>query len=268
MYTEIAEVGKFIWENKNTFKKNLSDLISLIINGRVRLGIVGAGGTGKSTLGKTLNGTHFEMPPKYRESLAVEKYKLEDVGFSTLLVFPGQSERADFRWQPFFEQLVRGKVRGVINVVSWGYHSFPEIGYKEHKCYQEGMSIEDFMEVYLHERRQVEISLLKQVVAHLKNSQGKIWMLTFVSKQDLWWDRRQEVKEYYVNGEYNELVAEIAKQKGEQNFTHEFLSASLVMQNFQTTDRVILSPTCAGYDQGLQVTNLDQLLKGILALCS
>jgi len=93
-------------------------------------------------------------------------------------------------------------------------------------------------------------------------------MLTFITKQDLWWNQRVSVKAHYSEGEYATLLRSVREHKGAANFHHEFVSAALVQQNLKTADGFTLAETVTGYDDPLRLTNLDcaaETLKGLFS---
>jgi hypothetical protein len=86
-------------------------------------------------------------------------------------------------------------------------------------------------------------------------NQKKTVMITIVSKQDLWWNQRNEVKDHYANGEYEQIIQGIRNRIGSTRFVHEYCSASLVMENFLSGANEMLVPTTGGYDQSLKLIN-------------
>lgn len=88
-------------------------------------------------------------------------------------------------------------------------------------------------------------------------------MITLVTKQDLWWNERNKVKDHYMNGEYNSTIEKVMGRRGRNNFAHEYVSASLVLSNFSTSSGELLAPNTAGYDQNIQLENLLNLFKTV-----
>jgi HD superfamily phosphohydrolase YqeK len=74
-------------------------------------------------------------------------------------------------------------------------------------------------------------------------------MMTLVTKQDLWWQKRHLLKDYYQLGNYSESIQKIQNTLGQANFIHEYISASLLTENFAVANGEILAPVSAGYDQ-------------------
>jgi len=247
-----------------TFKK----VFRKITKGDLTIAIFGAGGTGKSTLGKTLSGT-LEIGgflQKYNESIFEEKYKLDSNIIGSVIVAPGQKRRED-SWGDLLRLLSKGKIKLVINVVSYGYHSFGEFSYTQHRLFKDGMNVEEFMEEYAKDCRQRELEVLEKITPHLSiTNQKKTILITLITKQDLWWNERLNVKDYYENGEYSQLIKKIQDKLGSANFVHEYRSTSLVIQNLLSGTGELLIPTTAGYDQILQVANLNFFFNAIETL--
>lgn len=272
MWIEIGEAALLLWEKSSAVQRALNRLRFLIRRGRLRVAIFGAGGTGKTTLGQFLSGrlNPDAAVTKYRESITTETYRLGGDVICSLIIPPGQPRRARHSWPELYRSLARGRSAGIMNVVAWGYHSFSfeGLGYRDHRLYQAGMSTEDFMAAFLADMRRLELDGLREIAPHLKTAPGRLWMVTLVTKQDLWWADRETVRRYYTEGEYNALIEDVARARGDDNFRHDYLSASLVLTNFRTDQGEILASTVAGYDQGIRLANLNRLFDAVIALVS
>lgn len=121
------------------------------------------------------------------------------------------------------------------------------------------MTEAEFLAEYLTARRKIELDTIRDLTSRLIDAENKVWMITLVTKQDLWWKERETVREHYTVGEYNDCIEKVLAQRGRQNFQHEYLSASLVLSNFRAGDEGILVPITEGYDQNLQFVHLDHL---------
>lgn len=270
MWVEIGEAALLLWEKSSALQRALKRLRFYLRRGHLRIAIFGIGGTGKTTLGQFLSGRLKPdlMVSKYQESITMEEYSLGGDVVCTLLVPPGQGRRRPHHWPELYRNLARGRAAGIINVVAWGYHSFEGLSYRDLNLYQPGMSIEGFLGTYLAEMRRVELDALKEIAPHLNAAPGRLWMITLITKQDLWWDQRDAVRRHYAEGEYNALIEGIARHRGEDDFRHDYFSASLVLSNFRTDPGEVLAPTVAGYDQAIRLANLNRLFDGILKLVS
>ena len=129
----------------------------------------------------------------------------------SIVVAPSQKRRED-TWDDLLRSLADGKIKLIIHVVSFGYHSFGEFSYTQHRLYQNGMTIQEFLEVYTDDCRNRELDVLKRIEPHISIAdQKKTIFITLVTKQDLWWNNRLEVREHYSNGEYENLIQNIRK---------------------------------------------------------
>jgi len=244
-----------------TFKK----IFKLLKDGELNIVIVGAAGTGKTTLGKLFS-QQFKRSGPYQESIITEEYGLESNVFGKVIVAPGQKRRQD-NWDGLLREITVGKVKLIIHVVSWGYHSFGEFSYTDHRLYRQGMTVEQFVGEYARESQNRELEVLRKIQPHISIAKGKkIVLITLVTKQDLWWNHRKQVKQHYMEGDYDRIIAEISNNEGSRNFIHEYLSASLTMDNFVSGANELLTPTTAGYDERLKFANYKKFINTIESL--
>jgi GTPase SAR1 family protein len=249
----------------NKMSPSVKKIFKLLKDGELKIAIFGAGGTGKSTLGKVLSG-EFDLNSllqTYQESILPEQYKLDSNVVGTVIVAPGQTRR-EYTWEDLFRTMAGGKFNLIIHTVSWGYHSFGEIGYTQHRLYQNGMTLNQFMDVYTEDCRNRELDVLNKILPYLSiAAQKKTVLITLVTKQDLWWNDRLQLQAYYQNGSYEKLIQDIQNKRGSTNFIHEYQFASLVMENLSSGANELLVPTTGGYDQRLQAENFKKLIKTI-----
>lgn len=183
-----------------------------------------------------------------------------------MIVAPGQQRRED-TWDDLLRSLASGKIKLIIHVVSWGYHSFGEFSYTDHKLYQKGMTSEQFIGEYAEECRNRELDVLRKIEPHLSIAdQKKTIVITLVTKQDLWWNDRLKVKKHYAEGNYESLIQDIRNKRGSSNFVHDYRSTSLVMENLVSGTNELLVPTTQGYDQRLKIANFKYFLDAIETL--
>jgi energy-coupling factor transporter ATP-binding protein EcfA2 len=238
-------------------------------SGKRKIAIFGAGGTGKTTLGNILAGkaSANNVLSPYQESISIDKLKLGGDILGSVIIVPGQ-ERRQNKWDEVFSEIIDGHITLIINVVSYGYHSFEGIGYQAHQLYQPGMTERQFVALYIQDRQIREVEALRSMESHIKIAKSKkILMLTLVTKQDLWWHSREQVQDHYQNGEYSKVIDIIQLKKGLDGFQHEYISTSLAIENFVFGNNELLWPNAEGYDERLKISNTYKLFSVINALC-
>ena len=248
-----------IAEQKSKLEKTLNKIIHYISKGKCIIIIFGAGGTGKTTLSYVLTDNKIS-DYLYNETANIEKVKLNSDIWGHFLVAPGQERRVERYWPELFRKLGAGKIAGIINVVSYGYHSIDikDKSYKNTKYYikeRESFFLNDYIKLKRHD----EINYLKKVAEHIKNTDNKFWMITLVNKQDLWWDEREKVESYYTEGEYDKIIQDIYSTKGTSNFVHEYISCALFNCNFKIGSD-FEKQTVKGYDEPLRQSNYNNFV--------
>jgi hypothetical protein len=239
----------------------LGKLIRRIRDRKLNIVICGAGGTGKSTLGKLLSGEFYreDILQFYQMSLRTEELELDSQMPSSIFVLQGQPRF----WTEALRKIANNQVNLIINVVAYGYHSIG-LDYQNLPSYRPGATPKEFLDAHVKDRRIIEIDLLDQLVPHLSvASNSKIVMMTLVTKQDLWWHSRHLVRDYYQRGIYHESINKIQNTLGQANFIHDYISASLLTENFSVGNGEILAPVAEGYDQKIQLVNFDRVIQFI-----
>jgi GTPase SAR1 family protein len=262
----IISFATAILDNREKITKLGRKIIRNLTRRNQRILVLGAGGVGKTTLGKFFASHSQGNNPDvrnitYAESLRSEKFQFDFESKATVVIPPGQERHIARHLPDTFRSLSNGKVSGIINVVSYGYHSMMIDSYKQFAQHQDGMSKDEVFATYANERKDDELKLLSKLTPFLIANDKRFWMLTLVSKQDLWWDEQKAVEEYYKSGPYNDLIMQIQQKKGEHNFRHEFVSASLLINNLRSGDGDTLAQTTAGYDEYTKLAHLSHLLR-------
>jgi GTPase SAR1 family protein len=268
----LAAVAAFVWSNKDWIWTRLTEIRSWFRRGEGTekspgILILGTGGAGKSTLARLLSDEDYNpllsLPGEYKESIGVETYSLNDDSGVEIVVPPGQRQRREATWADLHADLAAGKFHGVILLAAYGHNSFM-LSYKHHQLY--GNDKERFVEDYCAAQRAEEIAVLRQLSPHMMTSGGKLWLLTLVAKQDLWWPKHGEVEKHYRDEEYTAEIQKVVGQRGARQFRHEIAFVSLVISNFWTGAGEQLRPNAAGYDQKMQVESLRRLFETVDAL--
>lgn len=240
-----------------------------VTNGYAVIPIFGSGGVGKSTAARIIAG---ELPDAahrpYEESLWTEVVRLKGDIPGELRVAPGQKTRVDRHWPELFKSLSAGKALGLINIVSYGYHSFEIDSIQDSISYRQGMSNADFLEAYASDRRDIELELLEEVMSGLSATTSRIWLATIINKQDLWRHNEQDVLKHYRDGAYSKIIDKVASRLGSRSFQHEYIPVSLAISNLTSPSGEIIAPVVGGYDVYARDKSLKELSSKLNLLVS
>src|SRR5207247_5327479 len=192
---KLAEVWNWLWGTREPARRSIL--------------IIGPGGTGKSTFGKMLADQHtalLQSMGTYEESIEIETYALQDDPSVEIVVQRGQEARRDITWSSLGNDLATGRFRGIVFVGAYGYHSMGVIigGWKKHKLYKGNKA--RFLKAYEKDRRFEELKVLRELAPHILACPARMWMLTLVNKQDLWWPEHEKAERFYREGEYGKEI--------------------------------------------------------------
>lgn len=266
------QVFTWAWDKKHEIGKLLTGLYGWFLGKRHKdkrgILVIGPGGSGKTTLGLLLSGEYdwlTDSPWAYTESRRLEYYVLKDDNRVEVVVPPGQKKRREAYWSDLQREIATGKYRGVILLSAFGYHTLGElVSYKHHPLYAKKRDA--FLKAYLEEQRGEELRILRQLIPYLELCRQRVWLLSLVAKQDLWWDDHPTVERHYRDGEYGEEVRKLSDAKDAGTFHHEAVFASLVINNFDTGRQERLKKNTEGYDQRMQVESIRRLMETLAAL--
>lgn len=261
MFSEGIEAALTAYEHRGKIREIGEWLWNRVTKGEVRVVVFGSAGAGKSTLGAALAGQ--EVTPDYRDSGYLETYTLAGGVPCSILVPPGEPSLRAATWSDLLREVSAGHASTVLHVVSWGMNQFSEHEYTELPGYAKGMPLDALAAAFFENQREQEIATLESFARQVALAPGQLSLITVVTKQDLWWGDRQDVRAFYENGRYAEIVTEIRNRVGEQHFTHKIWSASLLRRNIVDANRNVLRETTAGYDDLLQLRDHRKLLEMI-----
>jgi hypothetical protein len=264
-----SQVGGWLWQQRDSIAEAVKKVLAWFRkpDGSDRgILILGAGGVGKTTLARILSGKYdwlLDEPWKYGESFGIERFKLKDDEKVQVVVPPGQTARRETTWTELLANVAGGKYRGVILVSANGCHSIATSSYKDHPLYKGNK--DDFVTALVKRNRDDEAAILQRLTPHLTVSNGKVWLLTVVAKEDLWFPERTAAEQRLVDELAPRLQAAQAA-KGATNFRHEAVAVSLLISNFVTNDGETLKKNTAGYDHRQSVESIRRLFEVLNAL--
>ena len=169
--------------------------------------LLGASGSGKSSLFHTVQGLPAYIPREHRTDDSRSIDGMIDRASLTFIDTPGDDRHEARRIETIRNSQQTDRL-GIINVVSYGYHE----GLAQLSDAVEG---DKARENFLEARRKVELGRLTEWTSILCGRGGNAsWVITVVTKADLWWQNTddQPVMAYYQSGGYSDALGEAREQ--------------------------------------------------------
>lgn len=257
----VAAVGRWAWENRATAAVAVSRFRRWWRQSRIL--VIGPGGTGKTTLARILSGEFDwlkDSPWRYDEDVGAKHYAVRGDTPAEVVVLPGQEHRRSATWAGVTRELAAGRYEGVMVVGAYGYHSFPRIGYKDHRLFRDSKS--HFMTDLLADRRADEVGCLTGLGPGVAACPRKLWVMTAATKLDLWAAEETAAEAWYRTGEYGRAAAVVAPP-GSATVRHEFVPLSSLIGNFVTARGELLRKSTAGFDHRAQVESVRRLIDAL-----
>jgi energy-coupling factor transporter ATP-binding protein EcfA2 len=171
-----------------------------------RILVLGASGAGKTQFLHSLKERNSPRLNQRQRTTTVHKsYTVIDEYPFLMFDTPGQV-LDEAKRKTAIAEAIKGRMHGIINVACYGYHEAAEAG-GDQALIEKGPGIAKVS--FLRERQEVERNLLSEWVPFL-DGETTPWVLTVVSKADLWWPEHAEIQRYYAEGEYAQALGDLA----------------------------------------------------------
>jgi GTPase Era involved in 16S rRNA processing len=146
---------------------------------------------------------------------------------------PGQ-ELHKSRRMSTIRKAISGRFSGVIDLVSYGYHEYGA----DIKNVIKGNSVK---KKYLDSHLEREINQINEWAPLLNDE----WIITVITKADIWWDNKQNVLDYYKNGLYSKALQAAYNPKAYtvvpySSLTYKFYNVVPCSGNFSDAERKLL----------------------------
>ncbi len=199
-----------------------------------RVLVLGSAGAGKTNMIKSLTQDALAVSRMTRTRERKERsLRIRDKPF-IFIDTPGDVAYKSERIRAIQDAL-RTKTQGIINVVSYGYHEAQgDIG--------AALKADQADPEYLEERRKQEIDRLAEWVMILGGGESANWLLTVITKADLWWNQKDNVFDYYNSGPYDKELGDARSiHKGTVEYCsvmHKFFDKGPLAGTFDDADRL------------------------------
>jgi energy-coupling factor transporter ATP-binding protein EcfA2 len=219
-------------------KRGYLDNLLNIFRKKHRILVLGHSGAGKSQFLKSLESALPETISALNRTQFVENKKI--LLNKKPFVFrdtPGQELHRPRRIEAVREEM-RGGLSGIINVVSYGYHE--GAGEKSIAIDPAGTIRPEF----LARQRASEIELLSEWTGLLGDRVTTNWLITVVTKADLWWHKKEEVLGHYSSGLYLDSLGDARSLQPivlpYSSVFHKFYGEGNLSGTFDDNDRISL----------------------------
>lgn len=186
--------------NPQCFIKSLVKYRNRYLHKTQRIVVYGVSGVGKTEFLHCILGGNFSNGRRTQDIIEYS-FELPDGHQVIFIDTPGHPTMSAVR-----EQLQRDytkcKISGIINIVSNGFHSTPET--PESDAFKVGTN--EIKDEYLRENIKLEHNQLSEWEKYVKAENQVKWFMTIVNKADLWYDKHDDVMEYYCAGEYYNAI--------------------------------------------------------------
>lgn len=198
IWIDIASGGYEIGKELGLWKKLRS-----LLRKKKKILLIGASGAGKTQFIESIKNVLSPRLTQLQRTIELERRKVTIDGYPFLLIdTPGQ-KLDEAKRKKAINEAIATKMEGFINIVCYGYHEAAEAD----KSQAIGVGCRTIADpTYLKERRQVELDLLSEWVPHVIPETAR-WVLTVVTKADLWWpDTKRQIQRYYEQGPYAKVI--------------------------------------------------------------
>jgi len=195
----VAEAEAAIELLKLAHKQGWLDRLLTALRKKHNILVLGCSGAGKTAFLESLTATIPTAIDRMNRTEFAQKHAIRIAKLPFVFVdTPGQKLHSSRRLSAVREAM-KQPIAGVINIVSYGYHE-SRVGKDA------AVSAGAVNERYLEGRRLEEIAALSEWTPILGDRSVAGWLMTVVTKADLWWNRRDAVVQHYSEGPYAEAL--------------------------------------------------------------
>lgn len=185
---------------KHFFNKHLKSTVNVLV--------YGDSGVGKTQFLQTLTGKDGYYAPERTRELNHYDLELRSGRQVRFIDTPGHKSNKTVRTSAL-DDMTKGKIHGIINIVSYGYQDSEDLQNNPDLAFQNGTNT--VKPQYLKQNRMLEIERTKEIIERISSNVKVQWFITLVNKADVWNKEREQVMQYYEGDEF---------QKSMENLEH------------------------------------------------
>ena len=176
---------------------------------RIKIAIYGDSGVGKTQFLRTLTGKNSYLVVRDRTRNTVRHKMTLRTGRKIMLIdISGHASNKASR-DSVLNDITRGKIKGLINVVNYGYQDSELLQAAPDQVFKVGSS--EVKPEFLKENRKREIQRTKEFVERIGPDVKMKWVITLINKADIWHKDKKEVETYYKSGEYYTAIESLIR---------------------------------------------------------
>lgn len=185
----------------NEYGRYIKYVINYYFFKPVNVIIFGISGAGKSEFIRSLLEQKVGIVNEPRTRFNIEKRLVLDNGRKIRFYdVPGHSSAKQQR-QEVIELIAKKKIKGIINVTTYGYNDVEEA--EDISIFRIGDSNPPIVKPeYLSKNRTRELEQTKEWIDSIKSTNKIEWVITVINKADVWYRKKVEVLDYYESGKY------------------------------------------------------------------
>lgn len=210
MIGDVASVASLALDVVELSKKDkVKRFVNSLFTRRVKIVVYGDSGVGKTQFLRMITGKNSYLLVNERtRNIERHNVTLRSGRKIQFIDMPGHESNKNVRDQ-ILNEITRGKIDGVINIVDYGYQDSELLQADPSSAFKTGSN--EVKQEYLRDNRKREIKRTQEFIDRMGPDVKLKWVITVINKADVWHKQRQEVVDYYTSGEYYKITETIEK---------------------------------------------------------